>query len=67
MAFRFILLSRAKKEISDTIVWYEKQQEGLGGKFISEIEAGLKYLKQNPKAFPGKKKGFREFNLKKFP
>ena len=57
----------AQRDLIEAYRWYEKKQNGLGGKLILEVEAGLNHLKQNPKAFEEKKKGFREFNLKTFP
>lgn len=67
MEFEVELGKKAQRDLLYAYLWYEKRKIGLGEKFIQEVEAGVEYLKQNPEAFPEKKKGFREFNLKAFP
>lgn len=67
MEYKLEFREAAQKDLFRAYKFYEKQQIGLGEKFISEVEFGLKFVKRNPEAFPEKKKGFREFILKTFP
>ena len=70
MAFRFFLLSRARKEISDAIEWYEKRQKGLGEIFLSEVESEIQQIVRNPWIYPeskGSNTNFRKAVLKRFP
>ncbi len=67
MEYKSKFREAARRDLLQAYRWYEKQQKGLGEKFLSEVESGLEYLKRNPKAFPEKKKGFREFIFKTFP
>ena len=67
MDFEIEFRKEAQKDLMAAYLWYEERQIGLGEKFILEVEASVDFLKLNPEAFPQKKKGFREYNLKTFP
>ena len=45
------LLTEAEIELTDACKWYEKQQQGLGKKFLSEIKHYLKLISKNPLQF----------------
>lgn len=48
MAFSIKIESEAKKDIQDGIIWYNKQQIGLGKVFHAEVKAHFKKLQLNP-------------------
>jgi plasmid stabilization system protein ParE len=68
MAFNQILLPRARKEILDAIEWYESRQEGLGEKFLAEVENMSGRIVEDPFLFPkSDETEYRRLVLKKFP
>ncbi|NJW52069.1 type II toxin-antitoxin system RelE/ParE family toxin [Salinimicrobium oceani] len=67
MASEVDFRKEAQKDLIEAYLWYEKKQKGLGERFVREVENGVKFIRQNPEAFPRKKNGFREFPLKIFP
>jgi hypothetical protein len=50
--FSIELLARAEDEFSDAFDWYEKQQAGLGRKFLTEINQQLTLIEVNPYHYP---------------
>lgn len=42
----------AEAELREAAAWYEAQREGLGGAFMSEIEAVLARVRRRPEMFP---------------
>ncbi|MGZ3758805.1 MAG: hypothetical protein ACXVJI_08255 [Mucilaginibacter sp.] len=48
MAYSFELKDKALEELTDAIVWYEEQQEGLGRIFRLAIFYKLKRICNNP-------------------
>lgn len=42
------LLNRAESELTDSCIWYEKQQKGLSKLFRKEISSVLKGISSNP-------------------
>lgn len=48
-------------------LWYEEKSDGLGSRFVSEVEAMILYISQNPFHFQVKYKNYREGILKTFP
>jgi mRNA-degrading endonuclease RelE of RelBE toxin-antitoxin system len=57
-----------EKEYTEAVEWYEKQQKGLGNRFIEAVGLKMNEISQNPNAF-GKKSSiiFREAKISKFP
>ena len=48
--YKSTILPLAKEDIRDAALWYNKQQNGLGRRFTSEIQSKVLFMKQNPKA-----------------
>ncbi len=70
MAFKLILLPRARREIFDAIDWYERRREGLGKKFLAEVERESGRIIEDPFLFPKSKETditYRRAVLRKFP
>lgn len=47
--------------------WYDRQQEGLGGKFLDELENALERIKIAPEAFGVIVRNIRQHTLHCFP
>ncbi|HSR97526.1 MAG TPA: type II toxin-antitoxin system RelE/ParE family toxin [Kofleriaceae bacterium] len=52
MASAIELLPRAEKELEHAQGWYETRREGLGGRFLDEVEAMLARISTGPQRFP---------------
>lgn len=48
MSFKIKIEPEAIQDIQNVITWYNKQQAGLGKKFLSELKLHIKLLKTNP-------------------
>jgi len=46
--FEIIILPRAKGDIRNAALWYNKQQPGLGERFTREIRKSVKFIANNP-------------------
>ena len=55
------------KDIEEAVDYYNKQQSGLGNKFIADIEKTLASIKRNPFHASVKYDNIRCAGLKKFP
>ncbi len=54
-------------EIQASYVWYEKQSQGLGDDFISELEKAYQAIVELPSTWPKFHHHSRRFLLSKFP
>jgi toxin ParE1/3/4 len=62
-----IVTPAARAEIVDALEWYESQQEGLGHRFLRELEIGVGRVASNPAQFPHVFDDIRRARLNKFP
>ncbi|MGB0368465.1 MAG: type II toxin-antitoxin system RelE/ParE family toxin [Flavobacteriales bacterium] len=67
MTFTVFTKPRANSEIKDAVNWYEKQQIGLGLRFLDELEKVFTYLETSPLAFQKKYNEVREVPINVFP
>ena len=68
MAFHLKVRDNALDDIENGFEWYEEKIEGLGLRFINEVEATINYISKYPEHFQVKsKKPYREAVLKIFP
>lgn len=65
--FTYELVLRARYEILEAWEWYEDRQEGLGDRFINQINLKIKQIIQTPERYPEKKRSFREAKIDVFP
>ena len=66
--FTIEILQTATFDLEDAYEWYEQQSEGLGDKFIREVDHYLLIIKNNPYQFSIQFSGqYRFANLIKFP
>jgi toxin ParE1/3/4 len=62
------LFTEAEIEVAEACKWYEKQQQGLGKRYLEEVDHYLQLIGANPLQFPIRfSERFRFAVLKKFP
>ena len=61
------ILPLASTDIRDAANWYNKQAQGLGKRFSSEIRQKIKTICQNPDAYTIRYDDIRTAVLTKFP
>jgi plasmid stabilization system protein ParE len=54
-------------EIETAALWYNSQQTGLGRRFAQAVKTEIRFVCNNPHAFPVRYRGIRAIPLKKFP
>ena len=57
----------AKNDLSDASRWYEKQQKGLGKRFLNEMKEAFNVICENPVGFPVRYDDYRIYFTKIFP
>ena len=57
----------AKREMDESIAWYENQREQLGLELAVEIDRILESISRNPKRFPLTQGEVRRALLRRFP
>ena len=57
----------AKKDLSNASKWYEKQQKGLGKRFLNEMKLAFDVICKNPEGFPVRYDDYRIYFTKIFP
>lgn len=67
MAYSFVIKDKAVIELTNAIVWYEEQQEGLGRRFREQINNKLKRVCANPLHYKISYKKYHEVLLDNFP
>ena len=58
---------RAAAELDAAYHWYERQDEGLGDRFLDEIEVALSRILDRPELFPCVRSDFRRCLIRRFP
>ena len=51
MVHKLSVREEAREKIFESFFWYEKKKEGLGTRFIVEMDAMLDYIKHYPITF----------------
>ncbi|XOB61283.1 type II toxin-antitoxin system RelE/ParE family toxin [Campylobacterota bacterium DY0563] len=54
-------------EIKGSYTWYEEKLQGLGNKFLSELEEGFLAIQNFPDTWATFQFGFKRYILNKFP
>ena len=57
----------AKTDISDASKWYEKQQKGLGKRFLNEMKEAFDIISKNPESFQIRYDDYRIYYTRIFP
>lgn len=67
MSWRIVIRSAAQEDIALAATWYERQQFGLGGLLLDELDGLLTRLKINPLQFPIVESEVRRGLIRRFP
>ena len=65
--FSVLVLSPAKTDIQDSARWYEKQQQGLGKRFIHQVRDKIRFIEKFPKSARLRNNRVRTAILENFP
>ncbi len=57
----------AEQDIQSAITWYNKQQNGLGDQFLSELQRSFDHIVDNPLLFPEILPSIRRALTNRFP
>jgi toxin ParE1/3/4 len=57
----------ARAEMFDALAWYDARVEGLGDRFIAEVDAALDRIVTNERQFPVVLADIRRARLRRFP
>ena len=67
MKAKKLISQDAKIDLSDASKWYEKQQKGLGKRFLNEIREAFEVISINPTSFQIRYDEYRIYFTKIFP
>jgi toxin ParE1/3/4 len=62
-----IVRSEAEADLAASKLWYEEQHDGLGSRFIAEVDTTFQRIKANPLAFGFVRGKLRRALLQRFP
>ncbi len=61
------LVEEAEVELWNQVIYYEKQEFGLGLDFEKEVHTALKFIQENPRLWKPRKNGCCRFLINRFP
>jgi plasmid stabilization system protein ParE len=67
MKYKIIYNPEVKSDIDSAYHWYNKQQPGLGKRFLSHLKNHLRLLENSPESYSPRYDNIRCLPLKKFP
>jgi len=67
MKAKKLISTYAKTDLSDISKWYEKQQKGLGKRFLNEMKEAFDSICKNPEGFQIRYDDYRIYFTKIFP
>lgn len=67
MIRRFIVGSRAEKDIQSAFEWYESQRAGLGDQFLAAVHEKLNLVRDRPEGNPVACRDVRRAVVSRFP
>ncbi len=67
MAYQLELRENARTGVINGFKWYETKSEGLGARFVQQVEDVIEYIGKDPLHFQVRYKDYREALLKNFP
>jgi len=67
MKAKKIISTYSKTDLSDISKWYERQQRGLGKRFLKEIKEAFNIISKNPTGFQIRYDAYRIYFTKIFP
>ncbi len=67
MATELVILPEAEQDIDEAYAWYEERQEGLGERFLAQVDATLDMLRRQPLMHQVVHEQYRRAVLRRFP
>jgi len=67
VSYELVVRSCAKADIRRAAKWYEKQREGLGADFVSEVDNAIRRIEANPEQFQVIYQDIRHAITRRFP
>ena len=69
MTYNIIISATARTEEAEAYLYYEEKSEGLGERFLSEVQSTLKQIAENPTFYTycDPRRILRDVALPKFP
>lgn len=67
MPHAIIIEAAAKADLADASQYYEKQQEGLGIRFLEEVQEFLSIAAERPRAYAVLHRNVRSVRVPRFP
>ena len=67
MIYRLIIKPSAEKDMEEAYVWYNQKQDGLGNRFLDQVERSLQYVVNNPHQYQFRYKEVRMIKVNRFP
>jgi len=58
---------KAEQDLAEASAWYEEQQPGLGGRFLTQVSAALERVADNPEMYALVEEDIRACGLHRFP
>ncbi|SHI74350.1 ParE toxin of type II toxin-antitoxin system, parDE [Tangfeifania diversioriginum] len=65
--YKSVILPLAKEDIREAAKWYNKQQNGLGKRFTTEVREKVNFIRKNPRASNVRYNDVRTAVLNVFP
>lgn len=67
MSRELIIRKAARLEAAEAYDWYEERKHGLGGEFLTAVEAVVAVIQRTPERFPVVLGPARKARLRRFP
>lgn len=67
MKYTLEIKDEARKEIIQAYLYYEKEQKGLGERFLTHLDGYFTRIGNNPDHYPEKRPPYREAFMQVFP
>jgi len=62
-----IVRAEAEADLAASKLWYDEQHEGLGARFVAEVDATFRRIEANPMAFSFVRGKLRRALVQRFP
>jgi plasmid stabilization system protein ParE len=63
---RIIFYAEARHEFENAVIWYNRQQPGLGDRFEAEVHAAFLRILENPEKFRAVSQNIRQTRVETF-
>jgi plasmid stabilization system protein ParE len=67
LAGKYKLEPEAKQDLKEAVLWYEKQQEGVGERLFQNVLEKIEQISEKPKSYSTFHDEYRKASVKKFP